>query len=440
MTGSDNINKSYVDNIVRDNVVINSSSSMEDVVMETEPVVLPSATSCCAIVTATAVGSKATTALVDPIMAGHDFIPLHDNDNDNGNIFRYSHRRFYNRPTSKPFDAPGTPQKPIIQSSTPSRSSAEPTASQPLNQPTASQPLNQPQAFLYNILERPTLPKQLQKLHLKQQQELDLKEQQELHLKEQQELDLKRQEELYLKQQCELQLKQQEELYMKQQCELQLKQQQELQLRLQQELHLKRQQVTQQPAGLKAAGPAAQQEFKTLNFLPKFIDPTAFYEFQFYRHGYNILFPYHRMLGSGEEWVRYMVKFETYDPILLRLRQVLGDVRHYCHPTYRPFMTTGQYYQYRAYDKYGMSLTENFVLSSKFASVLPASPPLFRPTETQKREDAMRRIDKYFVELQRMKDTGVSTIDRIDYLEDMANTELRASGHFASTLKRCGFK
>ena len=82
-----------------------------------------------------------------------------------------------------------------------------------------------------------------------------------------------------------------------------------------------------------------------MNFAPPPMDGPNVPQFQ--RPGYVIHFP-DTPIPTKDQWVDYMTRHETYDPILVRLREAMSDVMAYCHTSYAPFATPEHYLQLKA--------------------------------------------------------------------------------------------
>ncbi|KAG0348111.1 hypothetical protein BG005_011729 [Podila minutissima] len=130
---------------------------------------------------------------------------------------------------------------------------------------------------------------------------------------------------------------------------------------------------------------------------------------QFHRPGYLFCFP-DATLPSLDEWVDYMTRHETYDPILARLQEAMDDVAAYCHTSFSPFATPEHYRQRKECPK----------------------------AVKKKRRRMMQRIHDYLARLLEMKNEGATPLERMDALEDMSNRELRRSGLFRTVITKMG--
>ncbi|KAF9374341.1 hypothetical protein CPB97_012157 [Podila verticillata] len=172
-----------------------------------------------------------------------------------------------------------------------------------------------------------------------------------------------------------------------------------------------------------------------MNFPPPPVDGPDVPQFQ--RPGYLIHFP-DAPLPTKDLWVDYMTRHETYDPILVRLREAMSDVMAYCHTSYAPFATPEQYVQLKV-PLVQRGPAPMFVATAVLKDTQAKGG--IRPSDDdvkKKRRRMMVRIDENLTRLLEMKKKGISPMERMDALEDMANKELRRSGLFRTMITKLG--
>ncbi|KAG0015074.1 hypothetical protein BGZ81_011856 [Podila clonocystis] len=160
---------------------------------------------------------------------------------------------------------------------------------------------------------------------------------------------------------------------------------------------------------------------------------------QFHRPGYLFCFP-DAPLPTLNEWVDYMTLYETYDPILARLREAMDDVVAYCHTSFAPFATPEHYRQRKEGPSVQRRAAPLFVVTHVIRDSIRTKDGT-RPTDEavkKKRRRMMQRIHEYLLRLLEMKNEGATPLERMDALEDMSNRELRRSGLFRTVITKMG--
>ncbi|KAG0038042.1 hypothetical protein BGZ82_001231 [Podila clonocystis] len=160
---------------------------------------------------------------------------------------------------------------------------------------------------------------------------------------------------------------------------------------------------------------------------------------QFHRPGYLFCFP-DAPLPTLNEWVDYMTLYETYDPILARLREAMDDVVAYCHTSFAPFATPEHYRQRKEGPNIQKRAAPLFVVTHVIRDSIRTKDGTRLTDEVvkKKRRRMMQRIHEYLLRLLEMKNEGATPLERMDALEDMSNRELRRSGLFRTVITKMG--
>ncbi|KAF9387012.1 hypothetical protein CPB97_003070 [Podila verticillata] len=166
---------------------------------------------------------------------------------------------------------------------------------------------------------------------------------------------------------------------------------------------------------------------------------------QFSGKEFELLYPNFSWPLSGSRWVEKMTEYDTYDPILIRLRDIMRGIHSYKHFSVLPFATPRQYQKMG--DERGNKknrwdpnrLPPKWVPEVVYVFGEQWGGSQSAQEELQERRAMWKRVDRALNTLQMMKYEGASTLEMIETLDDLAEAEVMANQLESKLIPKYGY-